>query len=95
VLFVFSHGLARGGRASLWANAGILAGNAFYFFLSALGLGAVLLASHRVFTVLQYAGALYLIYLGVQTIRGAGLALLRRWNLFRFLELRRYWSMQL
>lgn len=74
VLFVLSHGLARGGRASLWANAGILTGNAFYFLLSALGLGAVLLASHDVFTIIKYAGAAYLIYLGAQTIRGAGLA---------------------
>jgi homoserine/homoserine lactone efflux protein len=76
VLFVVSHGLARGGRAALWANAGIIAGNSFYFFLSALGLSALLLASHRVFTVLQYGGA-YLVYLGVQTMRGEGLALLR------------------
>lgn len=74
VLFVLSHGLTRGGRASLWANAGILIGNAFYFLLSALGLGAVLLASHEVFTVIKYGGAAYLIYLGVQTIRGGGLA---------------------
>jgi homoserine/homoserine lactone efflux protein len=74
VLFVLSYGLARGGRASLWANAGILAGNAFYFLLSALGLGAILLASHDVFTVIKYLGSAYLIYLGVRTIRGAGLA---------------------
>jgi threonine/homoserine/homoserine lactone efflux protein len=46
-----------------------------YFALSALGLGAVLLASYRVFTVLKYLGALYLIVLGIQTIRGAGLGL--------------------
>jgi homoserine/homoserine lactone efflux protein len=75
VLFVISYGLSRGGRASLWANAGILAGNAFYFALSALGLGAVILASHEVFTVIKYSGAVYLVYLGVRTIRGAGLAL--------------------
>jgi homoserine/homoserine lactone efflux protein len=75
VLFVLSHGLTRGGRASLWANAGILSGNAFYFVLSALGLGAVLLASHNVFTAIKYAGAAYLIYLGARTIRGAGLAI--------------------
>ena len=74
VLFVVSQGLRYGGRKSLWANAGILAGNAFYFFLSALGLGAVLLASHQVFIAIKYAGAAYLVYLGVQTIRGAGLA---------------------
>ena len=75
VLFVLSYGLARGGRASLWANAGILTGNAFYFGLSALGLGAVLLASHEVFTIIKYLGAAYLVYLGVGTILGAGLAL--------------------
>lgn len=75
VLFVLSYGLAQGGRASLWANAGILAGNAFYFVLSALGLGAVLLASHEIFMVVKYLGAGYLIYLGVRTIRGAGLAI--------------------
>ena len=75
VLFVISHGLTRGGRASLSANAGILSGNSLYFVLSALGLGAVLLASHAFFTVVKYAGAGYLIYLGIQTIRGAGLAM--------------------
>ena len=72
VLFVVSHGLARGGRASLAANAGILTANAVYFALSAFGLGAVLLASHEVFMALKYAGAAYLIYLGIQTMRGGG-----------------------
>lgn len=77
VLFVLSHGLAQGGRASLWANAGILTGNAFYFLLSALGLGAVLLASHDVFTVIKLLGAAYLVYLGIRTILGIGLGLRR------------------
>lgn len=75
VLFVLSHGLAQGGRASLWANAGILTGNTFYFALSALGLGAVLLASPDVFTVIKLVGAAYLIYLGIRTIVGVGLGL--------------------
>jgi threonine/homoserine/homoserine lactone efflux protein len=75
VLFVLSHGLAQGGRASLWANAGILSGNAFYFLLSALGLGAVLLASHEVFTVIRLLGAGYLVYLGIRTVLGVGLGL--------------------
>jgi homoserine/homoserine lactone efflux protein len=75
VLFVVAHGLARGGRSSLWANAGILSGNALYFGLSALGLGAVLLASNTVFTVITYVGSGYLLYLGIQTFRGAGLAI--------------------
>ena len=75
MLFVVSHGLTTGARASLAANAGILTANAIYFGLSALGLGAVLLASHTVFTALKYAGAAYLIYLGIQTMRGSGLSL--------------------
>ena len=43
VLFVLSHGLRQGGRASLWANGGILAGNTFYYLVSAVGVGALLL----------------------------------------------------
>jgi len=46
-----------------------------YFLLSAFGLGAVLLASYEVFTVIKYVGAAYFLYLGIQTFRGAGLAL--------------------
>lgn len=75
VMFVVSCGLARGGRAAVWGNAGILSANTFYFVLSALGLGAVLLGSHEVFTVIKYVGAMYLVWLGIRTIRGAGLAI--------------------
>ena len=75
VLFVVSCGLARGGRAALWGNAGILSANTFYFIVSAFGLGAVLLGSHELFTIVKYAGAAYLVWLGIQTIRGAGLAI--------------------
>jgi homoserine/homoserine lactone efflux protein len=72
---VISNGVSRGGAASLWANAGILTGNTFYFLLSAFGLGAMLLASRDLFTAIRYAGAGYLVFLGVQTMRGSGLAL--------------------
>ena len=75
VLFVVSCGLARGGRAALWGNAGILSANTFYFVVSAFGLGAVLLGSHELFTIVKYVGAGYLVWLGIRTIRGAGLAL--------------------
>ena len=75
VLFVLSCGLVHGGRTALWANAGILSGNTFYFALSALGVGALLAASHEVFLAIKLLGAAYLVYLGIQTIRGAGLGL--------------------
>ena len=68
VLFVVSVALARGTRAGLAATLGILAGNAFYFVLSALGVAAVIVASPVVFNVLKWAGAAYLVWLGVRML---------------------------
>lgn len=70
VLFVVSQALGYGAARSLWANLGILTANALYFFLSAFGLGAVLLASQKVFLIIKWGGALYLIFLGLKTILG-------------------------
>jgi threonine/homoserine/homoserine lactone efflux protein len=57
VLFVVSQALQYGSRRSIYANLGILSANAFYFLLSAVGLGAVLLASHELFAMIRYVGA--------------------------------------
>ena len=72
VLLVLSHGLRRGAQSSRRAALGILFTNACYFTLSALGLGALLLASGRVFTAVKWLGALYLVYLGLKMIIQAG-----------------------
>jgi homoserine/homoserine lactone efflux protein len=70
VLYVLSQALARGTLASVWANLGILSGNIIYFFLSATGIGAIILASHSVFSAIRWMGAAYLIYLGVTAFAG-------------------------
>jgi threonine/homoserine/homoserine lactone efflux protein len=68
VLLVVSQGMRRGFRTSTRGAGGILAGNAIYFALSAAGLGALLLASKRVFAVMQIVGAAYLVLLGLKML---------------------------
>jgi threonine/homoserine/homoserine lactone efflux protein len=68
VLLVVSQGMRRGFRTSTRGAAGILTGNALYFALSAAGLGALLLASKRVFAVMQIVGAGYLVLLGLKML---------------------------
>lgn len=62
------HGLAR----SVWAMAGCMSAVLLALAASAAGVGAVLLASPRLFDVLRYAGAAYLAWLGIKAWRGAG-----------------------
>lgn len=47
---------------------GILTGNAIYFALSALGVGALLLTSQMLFLVIKWCGAAYLVFLGLQLL---------------------------
>ncbi len=68
VLLVVSQGVESGFRPSLRGVAGILTGNALYFFLSALGLGALLLASVTLFQIIKWLGIAYLILTGVRLL---------------------------
>jgi len=74
VLFVLATALRRGFPSASFAAAGILAGNILYFALSATGIAAVILASHAVFSALKWAGAAYLVWLGLRMLvtRAAG-----------------------
>jgi RhtB (resistance to homoserine/threonine) family protein len=60
----------RGGRSAGFRTvAGIAVGLAGWATASALGIAALLAASANVFTALKLAGAAYLVYLGVQSLR--------------------------
>ena len=70
VLYVLSQSLQNGPGKSVWASGGILSANAMYFVLSATSLGAVLVTSYKVFFLIKWVGAAYLIYLGVRSFFG-------------------------
>jgi homoserine/homoserine lactone efflux protein len=63
--------MARGWKAGLAAGLGVQAGNGVYFLVSVFGLGAALAASELFFQAVKWAGAAYLVYLGVRTILAA------------------------
>lgn len=69
VLLVISYALGHGRRAALGTVAGVTLGDFTAMTASMLGLGALLLASAMVFTVLKWIGAAYLIYLGIRLWR--------------------------
>jgi threonine/homoserine/homoserine lactone efflux protein len=72
---MFLRSLVRGGRrqATLTA-AGALTGLAVWVCAAALGLSALLRASHDGYLALRLAGAAYLIWIGVQSLRSRGVA---------------------
>lgn len=66
-----------GGRAKGFAAMlGMWLATAGHAVVAAFGLSAVLLASATVFTVMKWAGALYLVWLGVQALRSSGAAII-------------------
>jgi len=68
VLLIVSQSMRNGLKSSLRGALGILTGNTIYFALSALGLGALLLASATLFQIIKWVGAAYLVFIGFKML---------------------------
>ena len=75
MLLVMTHSARFGMRTSVATMAGCLSALLLMFSISAAGLGVFLSAWPTLFNVLRYAGAAYLIYLGIKSWRSSAEAL--------------------
>ena len=64
--------LIHGRRAGLGTSLGVSAGLSIWTIAAAVGVASLVRASEVAFTVLKLAGALYLVWLGIQALRAAG-----------------------
>ena len=74
VLLVMSYALSQGRQVALATAAGVALGDFVAMVASLAGLGALVLASATFFVALKWIGAVYLVYLGIQLVRGASTA---------------------
>jgi threonine/homoserine/homoserine lactone efflux protein len=63
--------LVGGRRAGLATALGVIVGQLVWGVATAAGLAALLVASHPAFVALRFAGAAYLVWLGLQSLRGS------------------------
>jgi RhtB (resistance to homoserine/threonine) family protein len=70
-MVVLKNALTGGARGGGWACTGISVANFLQGTAAALGLGAVITRYRPVFETVKWLGAAYLVFLGVQALRGA------------------------
>ena len=92
LLFVLSRTVAQGKKVGLASAAGVSTGALVHVAAAAFGLSALLATSAVAFSLVKYAGACYLLYLGISALRSGGTRFdmlgkspktLRPWQAFR------------
>lgn len=63
-----SRGIAQGSKAGIITAAGVSSGLIGHTLLATFGVGALLMASPLLFSIVKYVGAAYLIYLGLKML---------------------------
>ena len=74
IFYVAARTIAGGRGAGIASTFGNATGGLVHVIAGGLGVSAVIMASAELFTVLKFAGALYLVWLGFRTFREAGVA---------------------
>jgi threonine/homoserine/homoserine lactone efflux protein len=69
IFYVLARSLAGGRREGINSSLGTFVGGLFHVFAAALGISAILAASAVAFHTVKYAGAAYLVWLGIRMIR--------------------------
>jgi threonine/homoserine/homoserine lactone efflux protein len=69
IVYVLTRGLSQGRRAGLAAAFGFATGCVFHTLLAALGVAALIRSSDLAFNAVRYAGAAYLVWIGIQALR--------------------------
>jgi threonine/homoserine/homoserine lactone efflux protein len=68
IFYVLARSLAGGRREGIHSSLGTFVGGLFHVFAAALGVSAILAASAVAFHTVKYAGAAYLVWLGIRMI---------------------------
>lgn len=68
VMYIVTRGITQGRTAAFVSSLGVQTGACVHVAAAALGLSALVLSSATAFNVVKYAGAAYLIILGVRTL---------------------------
>lgn len=68
MLYVTGRSIGQGRKAGVISAIGIFAGTLVHITLAAAGLTAILRSSPAVFSAVKYAGAVYLLYLGIRLL---------------------------
>ncbi|MDI3389358.1 LysE family translocator [Streptomyces sp. B-S-A8] len=70
ILYVMSRSVSGGRVAGISAAFGLASGSAMWAVLTAIGVSEIIASSETAFDLMRYAGAAYLLYLGISGLRG-------------------------
>lgn len=69
IIYVLTRGVSQGPKAGLAAAFGFATGCIFHTALAAVGIAALIRSSDLAFNAVRYAGAAYLVWIGIQALR--------------------------